>query len=89
MFQVFKQNGLEQYNPEGQKFDPNLHRCEVGLHHSMCALKLNAHMVRCRSALFEVPDPSKEVGTVGAVTKVCSLQPLTPHPLHAETLPAP
>jgi hypothetical protein len=23
--QVFKQNGVEQYNPVGQKFDPNLH----------------------------------------------------------------
>jgi len=46
LLHVFKMNGLEQYNPEGEKFDPNLH-----------------------NALFEVPDPSKEPGTVGVVTK--------------------
>lgn len=44
--QVFKKNGLEQYNPINQKFDPNLH-----------------------NALFEVPDATKEVGTVAVVTK--------------------
>ncbi len=45
--QIFKQNGIEQYNPLGDKFDPNLH-----------------------NALFQIPDPSKEVGTVASVTKV-------------------
>jgi molecular chaperone GrpE len=44
---VFKQNGVEQFNPVGQKFDPNMH-----------------------NALFEVPDGSKEAGTVAVVTKV-------------------
>lgn len=45
--QALRENGVEKFSPEGQKFDPNLH-----------------------DALFELPDPSKEPGTVGAVTKV-------------------
>lgn len=45
--QALKQQGVQQYNPEGQKFDPNYH-----------------------SALFEMVDPSKEPGQIGAVTKV-------------------
>lgn len=50
--QALKQNGVEQFDPTGSKFDPNLH-----------------------NAMFEVPDPSKEAGTVAVVTKVgaCSL----------------
>lgn len=46
LLQAFKNNGLEMYNPMGDKFDPNLH-----------------------NALFELPDPTKEPGHVGAVTK--------------------
>ncbi len=47
ILQVMRKQGVEQYNPVGDKFDPNLH-----------------------SALFEVPDPSKEAGYVAIVTKV-------------------
>jgi hypothetical protein len=45
--QVFQRHGVEQYNPAGDKFDPNLH-----------------------SAMFEVPDASKEAGVIAMVTKV-------------------
>lgn len=45
---VFKKHGVEQYDPAGEAFDPNMH-----------------------SAMFEVPDASKEAGRVAIVTKVC------------------
>jgi molecular chaperone GrpE (heat shock protein) len=45
---VFKKHGVEQYDPAGEAFDPNMH-----------------------SAMFEVPDASKEAGRVAVVTKVC------------------
>ena len=44
--QALRENGVEKFRPEGDKFDPNLHE-----------------------ALFELPDPKQEPGTVGAVTK--------------------
>ncbi|KAK3261426.1 hypothetical protein CYMTET_29666 [Cymbomonas tetramitiformis] len=47
LLQVFKQNQVVRYDPEGDVFDPELHM-----------------------ALFELPDASKEVGTVGAVVKM-------------------
>jgi hypothetical protein len=47
LWQAFKKQGVEQYNPVGEKFNPNMH-----------------------SALFEVPDASKEPGIVAVVTKV-------------------
>lgn len=46
LMKVFKKHAVEQYNPAGEKFDPNLHQ-----------------------AMFEVPDPTKEAGTVAVVTK--------------------
>lgn len=46
LMQVLRKQGVERFDPMGEKFDPNLH-----------------------SALFEVPDGTKEAGTVAVVTK--------------------
>ena len=44
--QALRKQGVEQFNPLNEKFNPNEH-----------------------SALFEVPDGSKEAGIIAAVTK--------------------
>lgn len=46
LMQVLRKQGVERYDPAGEKFDPNLH-----------------------SALFEVPDGTKDPGVVAVVTK--------------------
>ncbi|GBF88541.1 grpE mitochondrial-like [Raphidocelis subcapitata] len=46
LIKVFQRHGVEQYNPAGEKFDPNLH-----------------------SAMFEVPDATKEAGVIAMVSK--------------------